>query len=88
MILEQVASRPLAPLRDKAPQGQPKMLLAVSGGVDSMVMAELFLHSGMEFGLAHCNFSLRGEESDGDEALVTAWAADEAPAATLGIRLR
>ncbi len=50
-------------------------LLAVSGGVDSMVMANLFLNSSLnlDFALAHCNFSLRGEESDGDESLVKRW---------------
>lgn len=52
------------------------MLLAVSGGMDSMCLADLWLRS---FGagtcaLAHCNFNLRGAESDGDEALVTEWA--------------
>ena len=47
-----------------------KVLLAVSGGVDSMVMAELFLKSNHAFVIAHCNFQLRGEESDGDEVLV------------------
>ena len=52
-----------------------KALLAVSGGVDSMVMAELFLNSGLHipFEIAHCNFHLRGEESDSDEALVRDW---------------
>ena len=51
-------------------------LLAVSGGMDSMCMADLFLHTlgADSFALAHCNFSLRGEESDGDEALVRSWA--------------
>lgn len=51
-------------------------LLAVSGGPDSMVMAELFLHSSLhpEFAIAHCNFHLRGEDSNGDEAHVRAWA--------------
>ena len=50
--------------------------MAVSGGVDSMCMAELFLNSTakVRFALAHCNFHLRGEESDSDEALVRAWA--------------
>ena len=45
-------------------------LLAVSGGVDSMCLAHLFLTAmGPDcFSVAHCNFSLRGEESDGDEA--------------------
>ena len=57
--------------------GQGKVLVAVSGGVDSMVMADLFLRSGgMKFALAHCNFNLRGAESDGDQALVEAWAAE------------
>lgn len=53
-----------------------RFLLAVSGGMDSMCMADLFLHlSGSDsFAIAHCNFSLRGEESDGDEALVREWA--------------
>lgn len=52
------------------------VLLAVSGGIDSMCMAELFrnTHADIEFALAHCNFCLRGEDSDSDEALVSAWA--------------
>ncbi len=48
-----------------------KILLAVSGGVDSMVMLNLFHKTGFSFSVAHCNFSLRGQESDGDESLVT-----------------
>ncbi len=54
------------------------LLLAVSGGVDSMCMAELFagLADPLPFALAHCNFCLRGDESDGDEALVRGWAVD------------
>lgn len=51
------------------------VLLAVSGGADSMCMAGLFLRSGRPFALAHCNFRLRGEESDGDEAFVREWCA-------------
>lgn len=47
-----------------------KVLLAVSGGADSMVMADLFLKSNQPFGIAHCNFQLRGNESDEDEELV------------------
>lgn len=47
-----------------------KILLAVSGGVDSMVMAHLFHAAGFNFGIAHCNFQLRGEASDADEQLV------------------
>lgn len=49
-------------------------LLAVSGGIDSMCMAELAYRCGLDFAVAHCNFHLRGEESDGDEALVRDWA--------------
>lgn len=50
-------------------------LLAVSGGIDSICLASLFLNSaaGRRFAVAHCNFHLRGEDSDSDEALVTAW---------------
>jgi tRNA(Ile)-lysidine synthase len=44
------------------------VLLAVSGGIDSVVMCELFHRSGYRFAIAHCNFGLRGKESDGDEA--------------------
>jgi tRNA(Ile)-lysidine synthase len=47
-----------------------KVLLAVSGGIDSMVMANLFLQAGYKFALAHCNFQLRGDDSDLDEILV------------------
>lgn len=46
-----------------------RVLLALSGGMDSAVLAEVFHQMGLDFGIAHCNFQLRGEESDGDEAL-------------------
>jgi tRNA(Ile)-lysidine synthase len=52
------------------------VLLAVSGGIDSMVMAHLFLESGFITGIAHCNFSLRGEESDKDEEMVSDFASE------------
>jgi tRNA(Ile)-lysidine synthase len=48
-----------------------KVLLAVSGGVDSVVMAYLFYNAGIEFAIAHCNFKLRGKESDEDEVFVS-----------------
>ena len=50
-------------------------LLAVSGSIDSICLASLFLNSsaGRRFAVAHCNFHLRGEDSDSDEALVAAW---------------
>ena len=48
------------------------ILLAISGGVDSMIMAELFHRGGFNFAIAHCNFGLRGSESNQDEAFVAA----------------
>ncbi len=47
-----------------------KIILAVSGGIDSMVMADLFSRMENELMVAHCNFSLRGKESDEDEEFV------------------
>lgn len=47
-----------------------KVLLATSGGIDSMVMLHLFERSGYDYGIVHCNFQLRGKESDGDEQFV------------------
>ena len=53
-----------------------RVLLAVSGGIDSMVMADLFTRTFFETGIAHCNFCLRGKEADKDEELVRKFAAD------------
>ena len=47
-----------------------KLLLATSGGLDSMIMAHLFQALDYEFALAHCNFQLRGMESFGDQKFV------------------
>ena len=52
-----------------------RILLTVSGGVDSMVMLALMAGLGYRIGVAHCNFQLRGAESDEDEALVAREAA-------------
>jgi tRNA(Ile)-lysidine synthase len=49
---------------------EKRFLLTVSGGIDSVVMAELFHKARIDFDFAHCNFNLRGEESDGDQAFV------------------
>ena len=50
------------------------ILLAVSGGIDSMVMAHLFLQLDYNIGIAHCNFSLRAKESDKDQEMVKKFA--------------
>ncbi len=52
-----------------------RVLLALSGGMDSVVLAEVLHQLGVRFGIAHCNFQLRGEESEGDEALAKTLAA-------------
>lgn len=51
-----------------------KLLLAVSGGLDSVVMAHLCYEAGLNVGIAHCNFGLRGADSDEDEQFVGALA--------------
>ncbi|MCU4188351.1 tRNA lysidine(34) synthetase TilS [Flavobacterium sp. HXWNR29] len=53
-----------AQLKDK------KLLLAVSGGIDSMVLLDLFYKLRFDICIVHCNFQLRGKESDADEMLV------------------
>ena len=63
-------------IRSESWSASSGFLLAVSGGMDSMCMADLFLsvYGPESFAVAHCNFHLRGEESDGDEASVRNWA--------------
>lgn len=67
LFLENIRKQHLAARNDK-------VLLAVSGGPDSMALLHLFLAVspvlGCACGVAHCNFNLRGEESDRDEAFV------------------
>jgi tRNA(Ile)-lysidine synthase len=53
-----------------------RILLGVSGGIDSMVMTHLFLQLENEIAIAHCNFTLRGTESDKDEDMVRKFAAE------------
>jgi tRNA(Ile)-lysidine synthase len=52
------------------------ILLAISGGIDSVVMAHLFAQTSFNFAIAHCNFGLRGAASDEDEAFVRNLAAN------------
>lgn len=47
-----------------------KLLIAISGGIDSIVLTRLFYELKFDIALAHCNFSLRGKESNKDEAFV------------------
>ena len=51
-----------------------RLVLALSGGIDSMVLADLLLKMNVDFVVVHCNFHLRGEESDGDERFVREYA--------------
>jgi len=53
-----------------------KLLIAISGGMDSVVLTCLSHKSGLNIALAHCNFNLRGEESNGDEDFVLQLAED------------
>ena len=59
-----------------------KVLVCVSGGADSVALLDVLLRSGYECHVAHCNFGLRGAESDRDEAFVRELCA------TLGNRLK
>jgi tRNA(Ile)-lysidine synthase len=58
-----------------------RILIALSGGVDSVVLAHLMLKANYDIALAHCNFHLREEESNRDEAFVRSWAKEN------GVRL-
>jgi tRNA(Ile)-lysidine synthase len=53
-----------------------KLLIAISGGMDSVVLTHLCYNMGLNIALAHCNFNLRGKESDADEDFVLQLAED------------
>ncbi|TXH53825.1 MAG: tRNA(Ile)-lysidine synthetase, partial [Bacteroidia bacterium] len=46
------------------------ILVACSGGIDSMVLCDVLLRLNFKIAIAHCNFQLRGEESNADEKFV------------------
>ncbi len=58
---------------DASPLRGKRLLLAHSGGVDSSVLAHLLLQADLDFSVAHCNFQLRGAESDQDASFVKNW---------------
>ena len=51
-----------------------KLIIAISGGIDSVVLTHLCYKLNLDFTLAHCNFNLRGDESDADEQFVLQFA--------------
>jgi len=53
-----------------------KLLVAISGGLDSITLAHLCCKLDLDVTFAHCNFNLRGQESDSDEAFVSQFAKD------------
>jgi len=55
---------------------ESKLLIAISGGLDSVVLTHLCHKLKLDFALAHCNFNLRGKESDADESFVLQLAKD------------
>lgn len=63
--------------RHKLVADNDNLLLAVSGGIDSMVMLNIFKQLNYSISVAHCNFSLRGEESDGDHKFVLEYCSEE-----------
>lgn len=63
-------------LRTHAVESNAWIIAGVSGGLDSMVLAECLHRSGVSLHVAHVNYHLRGDASDGDQALVENWCAE------------
>lgn len=61
-------------IANKFPHKNETILVALSGGKDSMALASVLLQQGYSIAIAHCNYQLRGEASNLDEQLVTDWA--------------
>ena len=51
-------------------QAEDRVLVAVSGGIDSVVLLDLLIKANYNCSIAHCNFQLRANESDQDETFV------------------
>lgn len=58
-------------ISNKLIKSNTKILLTVSGGADSVVMLDLFSKTKYDFAIAHCNFQLRGTESNEEELFVS-----------------
>lgn len=63
-------------LKKYSSQLNNKLLLAHSGGIDSSVLCHILKNLHFEFSIAHCNFQLRGDESDNESNHIKAWCAD------------
>jgi len=61
-------------LKELEIKGDARFLLALSGGIDSMVLSDILFKNKCDFTIAHCNFKLRGEESNEDEKFVLHYA--------------
>ena len=57
-------------IENKLPKNDSKILLAISGGIDSVCLAHLLIELEYQVEFAHCNFKLRGKESDDDVKFV------------------
>ncbi|TAH25201.1 MAG: tRNA lysidine(34) synthetase TilS [Cytophagales bacterium] len=57
-------------LKNRLCKANDQLLVAVSGGIDSVVLCKLLKDAKVNFAIAHCNFALRGKESDEDELFV------------------
>ena len=57
-------------IKEKLFTKNDKLILAISGGADSVCLMLILLELGYSFDLAHCNFCLRGDESDNDEQFI------------------
>lgn len=63
-------------IKNNFPNKNHKILIAVSGGIDSMALCHILYSLNYQIQIAHCNFQLRGDASNADEALVRQWATE------------